>query len=258
MFVILFGNLLCIPLMFLCHPTLGPVLQHFVIPGVQGGFKSDGVLLIVAIVGTTVTPWQLFFQQSNVVDKRITPALDSIRARGHGHRRDGGGHRCNRDHGGHGVRVQQHGSRGRQRECVHQRLRACRSAQVTCQLRSGSHLLDPLDRCISGRRECGHALDVVRVRRHVRHPQLAASLMARGQVLLRDVHGTGRSGGCVRPHPRCSARACHHGGAGTGRRHAPERMPLPALSVQRPRCARPLGEPALVQPACVAHPRACC
>ena len=39
----------------------------------QGGFKSDGVLLIVAIVGTTVTPWQLFFQQSNVVDKRITP-----------------------------------------------------------------------------------------------------------------------------------------------------------------------------------------
>jgi Mn2+/Fe2+ NRAMP family transporter len=73
MFIILFGNLLCIPLMFLCHPTLGPVLQHFVIPGVQGGFKSDGVLLIVAIVGTTITPWQLFFQQSNVVDKRITP-----------------------------------------------------------------------------------------------------------------------------------------------------------------------------------------
>jgi Mn2+/Fe2+ NRAMP family transporter len=73
MFVILFGNLLCIPLMFLCHPTLGPVLQHFVIPGVQGGFQSDGVLLIVAIVGTTITPWQLFFQQSNVVDKRITP-----------------------------------------------------------------------------------------------------------------------------------------------------------------------------------------
>ncbi len=73
MFVILFGNLLCIPLMFLCHPTLGPVLQHFVVPGVQGGFKSDGVLLIVAVVGTTITPWQLFFQQSNVVDKRITP-----------------------------------------------------------------------------------------------------------------------------------------------------------------------------------------
>jgi Mn2+/Fe2+ NRAMP family transporter len=73
MFVILFGNLLVIPLMFLCHPTLGPVVQSFVIPGIRGGISSNGVLLIVAIVGTTVTPWQLFFQQSNVVDKRITP-----------------------------------------------------------------------------------------------------------------------------------------------------------------------------------------
>ncbi len=73
MFVILFGNLLVIPLMFLCHPTLGSVVHGFVVPGIQGGLTSDGVLLIVAIVGTTVTPWQLFFQQSNVVDKRITP-----------------------------------------------------------------------------------------------------------------------------------------------------------------------------------------
>jgi Mn2+/Fe2+ NRAMP family transporter len=30
-------------------------------------------VLLVAIVGTTVAPWQLFFQQSNVIDKRITP-----------------------------------------------------------------------------------------------------------------------------------------------------------------------------------------
>jgi Mn2+/Fe2+ NRAMP family transporter len=30
------------------------------------------VLVIVALIGTTVAPWQLFFQQSNVVDKRIT------------------------------------------------------------------------------------------------------------------------------------------------------------------------------------------
>jgi Mn2+/Fe2+ NRAMP family transporter len=31
------------------------------------------ILLIIAIVGTTVAPWQLFFQQSYVIDKRITP-----------------------------------------------------------------------------------------------------------------------------------------------------------------------------------------
>ena len=43
------------------------------VPGIQGGITSDAVLLIIAIVGTTVAPWQLFFQQSNVIDKRITP-----------------------------------------------------------------------------------------------------------------------------------------------------------------------------------------
>jgi Mn2+/Fe2+ NRAMP family transporter len=31
------------------------------------------LLLLVALVGTTIAPWQIFFQQSNVVDKRITP-----------------------------------------------------------------------------------------------------------------------------------------------------------------------------------------
>ena len=30
------------------------------------------MLLIIAIVGTTVAPWQLFFQQSYVINKRIT------------------------------------------------------------------------------------------------------------------------------------------------------------------------------------------
>src|SRR5207248_7627066 len=35
--------------------------------------SSTSVLLVIAIVGTTVAPWQLFFQQSNVIDKRITP-----------------------------------------------------------------------------------------------------------------------------------------------------------------------------------------
>jgi Mn2+/Fe2+ NRAMP family transporter len=49
------------------------VLRGMLIPGVEGGVSSDAILLIIAIVGTTVAPWQLFFQQSNVIDKRITP-----------------------------------------------------------------------------------------------------------------------------------------------------------------------------------------
>lgn len=73
MFVILFGNLLIVPLVILSHPNVGQVARDLVVPGMQGGVTSTGVLLIIAIVGTTVAPWQLFFQQSNVVDKRITP-----------------------------------------------------------------------------------------------------------------------------------------------------------------------------------------
>ena len=43
------------------------------IPSIAGGANSTSVLLIIAMVGTTVAPWQLFFQQSNIIDKRITP-----------------------------------------------------------------------------------------------------------------------------------------------------------------------------------------
>ena len=73
MFVFIAANFLIIPLVFMSHPQLGPVLHDFVVPGIRGGLTGQSVLLIIAIVGTTVAPWQLFFQQSNIVDKRITP-----------------------------------------------------------------------------------------------------------------------------------------------------------------------------------------
>ncbi|WP_280719855.1 divalent metal cation transporter [Kitasatospora sp. MAP5-34] len=66
-------SLLLVPLALLCHPHYASAAYHLVVPGVQGGVTSDAVLLIIAIVGTTVAPWQLFFQQSNIIDKRITP-----------------------------------------------------------------------------------------------------------------------------------------------------------------------------------------
>jgi len=74
-FMLLFvvANFLAIPLAVYAHPHAVPVFKHFALPGVAGGFNSTAVLLIIAIVGTTVAPWQLFFQQSNIVDKRITP-----------------------------------------------------------------------------------------------------------------------------------------------------------------------------------------
>ena len=73
MFVFIAANFLVIPLAIYRHPSLTPFLHGLVTPGVKHGFNSTSVLLIMAIVGTTVAPWQLFFQQSNIVDKRITP-----------------------------------------------------------------------------------------------------------------------------------------------------------------------------------------
>ncbi|HEY5479420.1 MAG TPA: NRAMP family divalent metal transporter [Gaiellaceae bacterium] len=73
MYVFIVSNFIVIPLAFLSHPHIGPIVRGATVPGVNGGVTSTAVLLIIAIVGTTVAPWQLFFQQSNVIDKRITP-----------------------------------------------------------------------------------------------------------------------------------------------------------------------------------------
>ncbi|MGN6338189.1 NRAMP family divalent metal transporter [Mycobacterium sp.] len=73
MFVFIAVTLLQIPMLLMSHPQWVHAAKSFVVPGISGGISSDAVLLIIAIVGTTVAPWQLFFQQSNVVDKRITP-----------------------------------------------------------------------------------------------------------------------------------------------------------------------------------------
>jgi NRAMP (natural resistance-associated macrophage protein)-like metal ion transporter len=73
MFVFIVANFLVIPLAVFSHPRASSFFHDMVVPGVHGGFTSTSVLLIIAIVGTTVAPWQLFFQQSNIVDKRITP-----------------------------------------------------------------------------------------------------------------------------------------------------------------------------------------
>jgi Mn2+/Fe2+ NRAMP family transporter len=73
MFIFIAITLLQIPMLLMSHPQWAHAAKSFVVPSISGGISSDAVLLIIAIVGTTVAPWQLFFQQSNVVDKRITP-----------------------------------------------------------------------------------------------------------------------------------------------------------------------------------------
>jgi NRAMP (natural resistance-associated macrophage protein)-like metal ion transporter len=71
MFLLIAVNVVMIPMVLLVHPS-PKVSAGGLIPQFPGGLDSTVLLLIIAIVGTTVAPWQLFFQQSNVVDKRIT------------------------------------------------------------------------------------------------------------------------------------------------------------------------------------------
>jgi Mn2+/Fe2+ NRAMP family transporter len=53
-------------------PPVGQIVRGTLLPGIPaGGLTGNLVFLVVAIVGTTVAPWQLFFQQSCIADKRL-------------------------------------------------------------------------------------------------------------------------------------------------------------------------------------------
>ncbi|HWE91326.1 MAG TPA: Nramp family divalent metal transporter [Pseudonocardiaceae bacterium] len=67
------ASLLLVPIFVMAHPPVGQLAHDFVVPGMPSGNLATVMLLVIGIVGTTVAPWQLFFQQSFVIDKRITP-----------------------------------------------------------------------------------------------------------------------------------------------------------------------------------------
>jgi Mn2+/Fe2+ NRAMP family transporter len=57
---------------FKVRPSSGEIFHHTIIPGIpQGGLTASLMFLVIAIVGTTIAPWQLFFQQSCIADKRL-------------------------------------------------------------------------------------------------------------------------------------------------------------------------------------------
>jgi Mn2+/Fe2+ NRAMP family transporter len=59
-------------LAFLMQPHWATVAHNFILPTMpMGGITSSLVFLVIAIVGTTIAPWQLFFQQSCVAEKRL-------------------------------------------------------------------------------------------------------------------------------------------------------------------------------------------
>ena len=59
-------------LSYVVHPDWASVAHNAIIPTMPlGGVTSGLVFLVIAIVGTTIAPWQLFFQQSCVAEKRL-------------------------------------------------------------------------------------------------------------------------------------------------------------------------------------------
>src|SRR6202008_4639401 len=71
MFLLIAVNVLIVPMVLLVHPSLKGTASGLV-PQFPGGLNSTVLLLTGAIVAPAVAPWQLFFQQSTVVDRRIT------------------------------------------------------------------------------------------------------------------------------------------------------------------------------------------
>jgi Mn2+/Fe2+ NRAMP family transporter len=67
-------NGLFIPVALLTHPDWHAVGHAFLTwSPLPGGSRYDILVLILATIGATVTPWMLFFQQSAVVDKGMQP-----------------------------------------------------------------------------------------------------------------------------------------------------------------------------------------
>ena len=57
---------------FKLRPPVGEILRNSILPGIpDGGITAGLMFLVIAIVGTTIAPWQLFFQQSCIADKRL-------------------------------------------------------------------------------------------------------------------------------------------------------------------------------------------
>ena len=65
-------NLVFIPVALLSYPDRHAVGQAFTTWQPLPGLSKDTLLIVLADIGATVTPWMLFFQQSATVDKGLT------------------------------------------------------------------------------------------------------------------------------------------------------------------------------------------
>ena len=208
------------------------------LPGGSGQMATV-MLLIIGIVGTTVAPWQLFFQQSYVVDKRITPrfiryekvdlwigivivvvgaaALMGATAAAFagspaaGHFTDAAGL-------AHGIAA--HAGRV--------------AGAVFAVALLDAAIIGAFAVSLSTAYAVGDTLGL-------KHSLHRGFRQAKG--FYADLRRADRGGRGHRPPPGRPARPDHRGRPGAGRRAASGRRGVPADAVQRPRGPRPLGQP---------------
>jgi Mn2+/Fe2+ NRAMP family transporter len=66
-------NLIFVPVALLSHPHWGGIASALITwKPLPGGITPETVLILLADIGATVTPWMLFFQQSAIADKGLT------------------------------------------------------------------------------------------------------------------------------------------------------------------------------------------
>lgn len=66
-------NLVFVPVALLSHPDWSSIGHAFATwTPLPGGFNQETLIILLADIGATVTPWMLFFQQSAIVDKGLT------------------------------------------------------------------------------------------------------------------------------------------------------------------------------------------
>jgi len=65
-------NLVFIPVALMTHPSWHSVGHSLVTWNPLPGLSKDTLIIVLADIGATVTPWMLFFQQSATVDKGMT------------------------------------------------------------------------------------------------------------------------------------------------------------------------------------------
>lgn len=66
-------NLIFIPVAFLVHPPWGQIAHAMVAwRPLPGGISENTIVILLADIGATITPWMLFFQQGAVSDKGLS------------------------------------------------------------------------------------------------------------------------------------------------------------------------------------------